>query len=98
MLNEDPSMLIRANHSCDGLSQRMASDDYRVPDGLQYFTDGPVARIFSKDCSHPFSASDAWRKNGQRYRTVYTDLCHCDYAYINILQYLWNSIMNPIIC
>lgn len=65
MLNEDPpliQMMISANRSCDGLSQRMANVEHRVPEGFRHFEDGSVGLLFSKDWPQPISGSDVWRK------------------------------------
>lgn len=65
MLNEDPpliQMIISANRSCAGLSQRMANAEHRVPEGFRHFEDGSVGLLLSKDWAHPTSGSDVWRK------------------------------------
>jgi len=91
MLNEDPpliQMMISANRSCDGLSQRMSNVEHKVPEGFRHFEDGSVGLLLSKDWAQPISGSDVWRKK----RSPVKDSVHrldsmrlrCTYQYTNI--------------
>ncbi|XP_022171596.1 uncharacterized protein LOC111034615 [Myzus persicae] len=60
-VNEDPptiQMMISANQSCKGLSERMKQSEHKVPEGFRHFTDGTVALHFTKDLQQ----TPVWRK------------------------------------